>query len=45
MALDRSPKMESFRGDEENYDIDDAPQSIIAQPVWTGDEEKAVVRK
>ncbi|KAF5972324.1 nicotinamide mononucleotide permease [Fusarium coicis] len=45
MALDRSPKMESFRGDKENYDIDDAPQSIIGQPVWTGDEEKAVVRK
>ncbi|KAF5540063.1 nicotinamide mononucleotide permease [Fusarium napiforme] len=45
MALDSSPKMESIRGDKENYDIDDAPEPIIAQPVWTDDEEKAVVRK
>ncbi|KAH7240827.1 major facilitator superfamily domain-containing protein [Fusarium redolens] len=29
----------------DSHDVDDAPQSIIAQPTWTDDEEKAVVRK
>lgn len=45
MALDHSPKMDSIEADKETHDIDDAPQSMVSQPVWTDDEEKAVVRK
>ncbi|KAI1046721.1 hypothetical protein LB505_006773 [Fusarium chuoi] len=44
MALDHSPKMDSIEADKETHDIDDAPQSMVSQPVWTDDEEKAVTR-
>ncbi|KAL9563555.1 hypothetical protein ACKAV7_012223 [Fusarium commune] len=37
--------MDSVRADKETQDLDDVPQSIVAQPTWTDDEEKAVVRK
>ncbi|KAF5974029.1 nicotinamide mononucleotide permease [Fusarium bulbicola] len=45
MALGHSPKVDSIKADKETHDLDDAPQSIVAQPLWTDDEEKAVVRK
>ncbi|KAF5675376.1 nicotinamide mononucleotide permease [Fusarium circinatum] len=45
MALDHSPKMDFIKPDKETHDLGDAPQSIVAQPLWTDDEEKAVVRK
>lgn len=45
MALDKSTKMDHVQADKETHDLDDAPQSIVAHPTWTDDEEKAVVRK
>ncbi|KLO83673.1 nicotinamide mononucleotide permease [Fusarium fujikuroi] len=45
MALDHSSEMGSIKADKETHDLNDAPQSIVAQSVWTEDEEKAVVRK
>ncbi|KAF5620144.1 nicotinamide mononucleotide permease [Fusarium sp. NRRL 52700] len=35
--------MDSFKTDKETHYLDDAPQLIVAQPVWTDDEEKAVL--
>lgn len=45
MALDHSSEMGSIKADKETHDLNDAPQLIVAQSVWTEDEEKAVVRK
>ncbi|KAG7429279.1 putative transporter [Fusarium oxysporum f. sp. raphani] len=45
MALGKSTKMDHVQADKETHDLDDAPQSIVAHPTWTDDEEKAVVRK
>ncbi|KAJ0127309.1 Uncharacterized protein HZ326_29584 [Fusarium oxysporum f. sp. albedinis] len=45
MALYKSTKMDHVQADKETHDLDDAPQSIVAHPTWTDDEEKAVVRK
>jgi hypothetical protein len=45
VSLDKSTKMDYNQDAKDSHDVDDASQSIIAQPTWTDDEEKAVVIK